>query len=188
LTLAAAALDLVPTAAWFPAFVETAIALSIIWLAVENVLFSEARLARRWRMAFGLGLIHGFGFSFALAEQLQFAGGHLLTALAAFNVGVEIGQIFVLAVALGALVLLYRAVEVERAHLITWVGSAFIAHSAYHWAIERGATLAAYRDGFEWPVLDATFALGVVQVALLATVALALAMMFRYVLARLLPE
>ena len=184
LTLAAAALDLVPTAAWFPAFVETAIALSIIWLAIENVLFSEARLARRWRMAFGLGLIHGFGFSFALSEQLQFAGGHLLTALAAFNIGVELGQILVLAIALGALVLLYRVVEIERAHLITWIGSALIAHAAYHWAVERGVTLAAYRDSFAWPALDATFVLGVVQIVLLASVALAVGLMFRNVLDR----
>ena len=49
-------------------------------------------------MAFGFGLIHGFGFSFALRESLQFAGSHLLTSLLAFNVGVELGQLLVLIV------------------------------------------------------------------------------------------
>ena len=52
-------------------------------------------------VAFGFGLVHGFGFSFALRETLQFAGSHLLTSLLAFNVGVELGQLLVL-VAAGA--------------------------------------------------------------------------------------
>ena len=46
---------------------------------------------RRWVVTFGFGLVHGFGFSFALRESLQFAGSHLLTSLLAFNVGVELG-------------------------------------------------------------------------------------------------
>ena len=48
-------------------------------------------------MTFAFGLVHGFGFSFALRESLQFAGSHLLTSLLAFNVGVELGQLLVLA-------------------------------------------------------------------------------------------
>ncbi|MEX2180542.1 MAG: HupE/UreJ family protein [Gemmatimonadaceae bacterium] len=188
LTLAAAALGLVPTAAWFPSLVETAIAASIIWLAAENFFLSEERLARRWRMAFGLGLIHGFGFSFALAEQLQFAGGHLLTALAAFNLGVELGQLLVLAVALVLLGALHRAVAAERALRITWIGSAIIAHTAYHWMAERANVLGEYRAAFRWPVLDLSFAIGAVRVALLAAVALAVALAFQQILQRLLPE
>ncbi len=48
---------------------------------------------RRWIIAFGFGLVHGFGFSFALKETLQFAGSHLLTSLLGFNIGVELGTI-----------------------------------------------------------------------------------------------
>ena len=47
-------------------------------------------------IAFGFGLVHGFGFSFALRETLQFAGSHLLTSLLSFNIGVELGQLLVL--------------------------------------------------------------------------------------------
>jgi len=45
---------------------------------------------------FRFGLVHGFGFSFALRQSLQFAGSHLLTSLLSFNVGVELGQLLVL--------------------------------------------------------------------------------------------
>ena len=58
--------------------------------------------------------MHGFGFSFALRESLQFAGDHLLTALLGFNLGVEIGQIAVLLVLIPALDLLFRYVIPER--------------------------------------------------------------------------
>ena len=46
-------------------------------------------------IAFGFGLVHGFGFSFALRETLQFAGTHMLASLLSFNVGVELGQLLV---------------------------------------------------------------------------------------------
>jgi hypothetical protein len=185
LTLAASALGLVPTAAWFPALVETLIAASILWLAVENFLLTPERLERRWRVAFALGLIHGFGFSFALAERLQFAGGHLLTALAAFNLGVEAGQLLALAIAISVLGWLHRRVPTERGHLVTWVGSAFIAHTAYHWMAGRFASLGAYRDGFVWPTVDLTFALGAIRVAILLSLAIGIAMAFGVLLNRL---
>ena len=47
-------------------------------------------------ITFAFGLVHGFAFSFALREQLQFAGSHLLTSLLSFNIGVELGQLLVL--------------------------------------------------------------------------------------------
>jgi hypothetical protein len=62
------------------------------------VLTAERRpisAGRRWPIAFGFGLIHGFGFSFALRESMQFSGSHLLTSLLSFNLGVELGQILV---------------------------------------------------------------------------------------------
>lgn len=112
ITLAAAALGFTPTALWFPPLVETLIAASIVWMAVENIL--GARVGRRWAVAFAFGLVHGFGFSFLLGETLQFAGGQLLAALLAFNVGVELGQLLVLAVAVPALALLTRWIAAVR--------------------------------------------------------------------------
>ena len=71
-------------------------------MALENIV-GGATVHRRWMIAFGFGLVHGFGFSFALRETLQFAGSHLLTSLLAFNIGVELGQLLVLALLVPAL-------------------------------------------------------------------------------------
>jgi HupE / UreJ protein len=64
LTLIASAFGLAPDALWFPPLVETLIALSIVYMALENIV--APRLGRRWMIAFGFGLVHGFGFAFAL--------------------------------------------------------------------------------------------------------------------------
>ena len=53
------------------------IAASIVYMAFENIVGS--RWEKRWVIAFGFGLVHGFGFSFALSEMMQFAGGLLVT-------------------------------------------------------------------------------------------------------------
>ena len=95
ITLIASASGLAPNSLWFPPLVEMLIALSIVYMALENIV--GANIGRRWLIAFAFGLVHGFGFSFVLRETLQFAGSHLITSLLAFNVGVEIGQLFVLA-------------------------------------------------------------------------------------------
>jgi mono/diheme cytochrome c family protein len=147
ITLFASAFGFAPDALWFPPLVESLIALSIVYMACENML--GANLERRWIVAFGFGLVHGFGFSFALRESLQFAGSHLVTSLAAFNVGVELGQVAVLAVAVPVLALLFRRVP-ERAGILLL--SAFVAHTAWHWTTERGSALLQYR--FEWPAMD----------------------------------
>ena len=65
LTLAASAFGWVPDGLWFPPLVETLIAASIVFMALENILGTG--LGRRWMIAFAFGLIHGFGFAFALA-------------------------------------------------------------------------------------------------------------------------
>ena len=96
ITLIASALHLGPDALWFPPLIETLIATSILYMAMENIVGSNT--GRRWIIAFGFGLVHGFGFSFALQQTLQFAGAHLLTSLLSFNLGVEIGQLLVLLV------------------------------------------------------------------------------------------
>ena len=105
-------------------------------------------------VAFGFGLVHGFGFGFALRESLQFAGAHLLSSLLAFNVGVELGQLLVLLLVLPPLVLLFRHATSER--IGTIVLSAVVAHAAWHWMVERAVALGRFR--VEWPRPDAAFA------------------------------
>jgi Na+/phosphate symporter len=112
-----------------------------------------ARIDRRWVIAFGFGLVHGFGFSFALRESLQFAGAHLATSLVSFNVGVELGQLAVLAVAIPALTVLFRQAVAERVGTI--ILSALVAHTAWHWMLDRLNVLRQY--DFQWPALDALF-------------------------------
>jgi hypothetical protein len=111
----------------------------------------------RWVITFAFGLVHGFGFSFALRDTLQFAGSHLLTALLAFNVGVEAGQLLVLLLVVPALNLLFRHVVAER--MGTIVLSALVAHTAWHWMTDRGAQLLL----FPAPALDAAFLLAAVR-------------------------
>lgn len=145
-TLIASAYDMAPDALWFPPLIETLIAVSIVYMAFENIV--GARLERRWLITFGFGLVHGFGFSFALRETLQFAGAHVLPSLLAFNVGVELGQLVVLAVLVPLLNLLFKYVVAER--MGTILLSALVAHTAWHWAGERGSQLAQ----FPWPTID----------------------------------
>jgi hypothetical protein len=140
-TLIASAYGMAPDSLWFPPLIETLIAVSILYMAFENIV--GAKLQRRWIVTFGFGLVHGFGFSFLLRQRLQFAGDHLITSLLAFNVGVEIGQLFVLVVTIPALVLLFRYVVAER--MGTILLSALVAHTAWHWAIDRGTALSQYR-------------------------------------------
>jgi hypothetical protein len=148
-TLIASAFDLAPGALWFPPLVDTLIALSIVYMAFENIV--GARLPQRWIVAFGFGLVHGFGFSFALRQSLQFAGSHLLTSLLSFNVGVELGQLLVLALLVPMLGVLFRFVVAER--IGTIILSALVAHTGWHWMLERGDRLRQFR--FVWPALDA---------------------------------
>jgi hypothetical protein len=164
ITLIASASGFAPDALWFPPLIEMLIALSIVYMAFENIV--GPKLERRWIIAFAFGLVHGFGFSFILRNSLQFAGAHLATSLIAFNVGVEIGQLFVLSIAIPLLVLLFRYVVAERAGTILM--SALIAHTAWHWMLERWGTLRQY--SFEWPALDADFLVGAMRVGIFVLV------------------
>ena len=167
ITLIASSLGLAPTGLWFAPLIETLIALSIVYMAFENIL--GARLERRWLLAFGFGLVHGFGFSFFLRESLQFAGSHLATSLLSFNVGVELGQVFVLLLTVPVLGWLFQRIP-ERAGTILL--SAIVAHTAWHWMTERGATLLEYR--FQWPALDAITLASLMRAAMLALIVLGL--------------
>src|SRR4029079_4586370 len=137
LTLLGSALHLAPSGSWFPPFVETAIAASIVYMALENIVGVE--LERRLLVTGLFGLVHGFGFSYGLSENLQFAGNHLLVSLFAFNVGIEIGQLLVLALMLPVLTLLRRNLLRGRIGMI--VLSALIAHIGWHWMSDRAEAL-----------------------------------------------
>ena len=164
ITLIASAYDVVPEALWFPPLVETLIALSIVYMALENIV--APRLERRWLITFAFGLIHGFGFSFALRETLQLAGSHVLTSLLAFNLGVELGQLLVLVVLVPLLALTFRYVVAEG--MGTIILSAIVAHTGWHWMVERGDALLQYT--FVWPVLDAAFFAGVLRFAMVLVI------------------
>jgi hypothetical protein len=158
-TLLGAAYGLAPRGAWFPPFVETAIAASIVYMALENI--AGANLRRRWIITALFGLVHGFGFSYGLQENLQFAGHHLLVSLLSFNIGIEIGQLIAVAVMLPALALVRRVLPGRIGAIIV---SALVAHSGWHWMTERGEVLWKV----EWPRWEGT------SVATLATWVLAI--------------
>jgi hypothetical protein len=165
-TLFASAYDMAPGGLWFPPLVETLIATSIVYMALENIV--GANVTRRWIITFAFGLVHGFGFSFALRDSLQFAGSHMLTSLLSFNVGVELGQLAVLAAIVPLLNAAFRFVVAER--MGTIILSAIVAHTAWHWMTERGAQLLQ----FPFPDVDAPMVLMMVRwaMALVAVAAL----------------
>jgi hypothetical protein len=147
ITLIGAALGLAPNALWFPPLVETLIAASVLLLAIGNAV--GMRAAHHWKLAFGFGLIHGFGFAFALQESLQFAGRHLISSLFAFNVGVELGQLLTIVVAVPALTLLYRRLAPRPTTIVI---SVIVGHTAWHWMASRFGQLRQY--DFRSPVVE----------------------------------
>ena len=150
ITLIASAYNLAPDVLWFPPLIETLIAMSIVYMALENIV-GGATVQRRWMITFGFGLVHGFGFSFALRQTMQFAGSHMLASLLSFNIGVELGQLLVLALMIPALDLLFRYVVAER--MGTIILSALVAHTAWHWMIDRYQVFSQYQ--IRWPAMEA---------------------------------
>ena len=152
ITLGASALGLAPSFLSFPPLVEMLIAVSILYLAIENGV--GVRFGSNWAIAFGFGLVHGFGFSFALQNTLQFAGDHLVMSLFAFNIGVEAGQLLILAILIPAINLLFRYGLKER--IGTILISLLVGHTAWHWMMERHAAWHAYDVRWEH-LYDALF-------------------------------
>ena len=134
--------------------------MSIVYMGLENIV-GGSTVNRRWMIAFGFGMVHGFGFSFALRETLQFAGSHLLTSLLAFNIGVELGQLLVLLFLIPMLEALFRYVVVER--MGTIILSALVVHTGWHWMLERFDRLRQ----FPWPALDAPMLTSLLRIAML---------------------
>jgi hydrogenase/urease accessory protein HupE len=85
--------------------IEPAIALSIAYVGVENFFVKDA--SKRWRITLPFGLVHGFGFAGAL-QEIALPRAQVPAALLSFNLGVELGQILVLALALPLALLLRR--------------------------------------------------------------------------------
>jgi hydrogenase/urease accessory protein HupE len=127
-------LSLYGIVAMSPRIVEPMIALSIAYVAIENVFLSELK---SWRIAlvFAFGLLHGMGFAGALKE-LALPRSEFLTALLTFNVGVEAGQLTVIAAAL-LLVGWHCSNRVWYRSRIVVPVSALIACTAVYWTIER---------------------------------------------------
>ncbi|MEP6679678.1 MAG: HupE/UreJ family protein [Betaproteobacteria bacterium] len=113
-------------------WVESAIALSVVLAALNNLFPVVA--SGRWIAAFGFGLLHGFGFAGALAD-LGLPTGSLALSLAGFNIGVELGQLAIVAVFLPLAFALRRTWSYRK--LILGGGSAAIAAIAAVWLAER---------------------------------------------------
>jgi hypothetical protein len=114
--------------------IEPLIAVSIVYVAVENILTSEIK---PWRIAlvFGFGLLHGMGFAGVLGE-IGLPRSEFLTALVTFNIGVEIGQLCIIAAAFIATGLWFRHKTWYRKAIVI-PASAMIALVGAYWTIER---------------------------------------------------
>lgn len=117
----------------FPSrWVEAGIALSVAVAALDNL--RPVFRARRWAVAFAFGLLHGFGFASVLID-LGLPRAWLLRALLSFNVGVELGQLAVVALFMAAAFALRRSVAYRRYAL--QAGSALILAIGSAWFMER---------------------------------------------------
>jgi hypothetical protein len=113
--------------------VETTIAASIAFVAIENICYKELK-PWRWMVVFCFGLIHGLGFASALKE-LGLPKGNFFAALISFNVGVELGQLTVIAAAAALTVWFWAKPWYRKAIVIP--GSAIIAAIGLFWAGQR---------------------------------------------------
>lgn len=135
ITLALAALDVINLPS---SFVEPAIAASIVYVGVENLIYlrrGQEAVGRRWLLTFAFGLIHGFGFASVLRELGLGRGMQVVVPLVSFNLGVELGQ---LAIALLALPVIWKLRAQPRFALrVVPACSLLIALLGGYWLIER---------------------------------------------------
>jgi HupE/UreJ protein len=179
LTLTLAAFGIGPVSAvgsWFVPTISGLMALSLVYVSIENGVGRGFRpdagenpsrprfLRHRWVVALVFGIFHGLGFAIALQDTLQFAGSHPIAALLAYNVGLELGTLIILAIVLPAANLLFTNVVSERAGIV--VSSILIGHLGWHWMTERLAI--AQLSG--WPVMDVNLLLTIVRWLLALTV------------------
>jgi hypothetical protein len=162
-TLTFAAFGLAQIDTWFAPTIGALIALSLVYVCIENAI--AVTLRHRWVIALAFGLFHGLGFAIALQDSLQFAGSHPIAALISYNIGLELGTLIILAIVVPAANLLFSQVIPERAGII--VVSVLVGHTAWHWMIER----AAIARLSSWPLLDVNLLLTIVRWLLALTVA-----------------
>ena len=140
ITLVAVALGLIGAP---EAFVNAMIALSIVFVGVEVLRAERGKtsltLRKPWLVAFGFGLLHGFGFASALVE-IGLPDGARVIALAAFNVGVEIGQLAFVALVF-ALGWAWREMRAPRPPRTAPLAAYAIGSLASLWFVERAAIL-----------------------------------------------
>lgn len=119
-----------------PSIVEPMIAVSIAYVAIENLFLTELK---PWRvtLVFGFGLLHGMGFAGVLTE-LGLPRGEFLTALLTFNLGVELGQLLVIALAFGLVGWQFAERAWYRRRVVI-PASLLIACAAAFWTVERVA-------------------------------------------------
>ena len=114
--------------------IEPLIALSIAYIAVENI-FPRARLVWRPTVIFAFGLLHGFGFASVLAEfGLPF--DQFIVALISFNIGVELGQLVVVAACVGGIMVWTRHKSWYQSAVAVPI-SAFVGLVGLYWFMER---------------------------------------------------
>ncbi|KWV49340.1 hydrogenase/urease accessory protein [Bradyrhizobium macuxiense] len=121
------------------AIVEPAIAASIAYVAMEN--FFTRNIDNRWRITFAFGLVHGFGFAGAL-RAIGLPTNAVITALAAFNIGVEVGQVVIVSIVVPTLIVLDRLMAIDktkpvRAIALVYALSAVITVLGSYWFLTR---------------------------------------------------
>ncbi len=117
-----------------PSIVEPLIALSIVYVAAENIMTSKLN---RWRpfVVFGFGLLHGLGFA-GILQELNLPRDSYATGLIGFNVGVEFGQLAVIALAYLATTMWFGRETWYRSRIVI-PASALIALTGLFWTVQR---------------------------------------------------
>jgi len=131
ITLALASLKIIEIPA---SIVEPLIAISIAYVAIENIFVTKISF-RRPLVIFGFGLLHGLGFASVLAD-FGLPGAGFVAALIGFNVGVEVGQLAIIAICFFGFGLWFRNKDWYRSVIVIPI-SMFIAAVGLWWAFER---------------------------------------------------
>jgi hydrogenase/urease accessory protein HupE len=131
ITLSLAALNLLTPPA---SIIEPAIALSIVYVGIDNLMVRGGRDVRGW-IAFAFGFIHGFGFASVLRE-MGLPSRALGWSLFSFNLGVEIGQLFVVVLVAAALLAL-RARNEMASRRLAFAGSLVVVAMGAFWFVQR---------------------------------------------------
>jgi hypothetical protein len=137
LSVTASALGATPDWRLVVPLFETCLAAVVVFLAIENVVAPSLR--RRWLLACVVGVLSGFDFGHLLVGDWQFAGAHAVVSAVSFNLGVALGEVVTLVLALGALGLLFTHVTGKRLGVVLL--SLVLGHAAWHWMLDGGHRL-----------------------------------------------